>query len=40
MMVQDILQIAFFHKYDRTVRQMVEAAHSGKQNIAEASMAS
>lgn len=30
----------FFHKYDRTVEQMVQAARSGKQNIAEASMAS
>ena len=30
----------FFHKYDRTVGQMVQAARSGKQNIAEASMAS
>jgi four helix bundle suffix protein len=30
----------FFHKYDRTVDQMVQAARSGKQNIAEASMAS
>lgn len=30
----------FFHKYDRTVSQMVQAARSGKQNIAEASMAS
>src|SRR5690606_32881155 len=29
----------FFHKYDRTVGQMVQAARSGKQNIAEASMA-
>jgi four helix bundle suffix protein len=30
----------FFTKYDRTVGQMVQAARSGKQNIAEASMAS
>jgi four helix bundle suffix protein len=30
----------FFHKYDRTISQMVQAARSGKQNIAEASMAS
>src|SRR5690606_34036022 len=30
----------FFRKYDRTVDQMVQAARSGKQNIAEASMAS
>lgn len=30
----------FFHKYDRTAGQMVQAARSGKQNIAEASMAS
>ncbi|MFW6351042.1 MAG: four helix bundle suffix domain-containing protein [Bacteroidota bacterium] len=30
----------FFHKYDRTIGQMVQAARSGKQNIAEASMAS
>lgn len=30
----------FFHKYDRTVAQMVQAARSGKQNIAEGSMAS
>lgn len=30
----------FFHKYDRTLGQMVQAARSGKQNIAEASMAS
>lgn len=30
----------FFHKYDRTVGQMVQAARSGKQNIVEASMAS
>jgi four helix bundle suffix protein len=30
----------FFHPYDRTVGQMVQAARSGKQNIAEASMAS
>jgi four helix bundle suffix protein len=30
----------FFHKYDRTIEQMVQAARSGKQNIAEASMAS
>lgn len=30
----------FFHKYDRTIDQMVQAARSGKQNIAEASMAS
>ncbi len=29
----------FFSKYDRTVDQMVQAARSGKQNIAEASMA-
>ncbi|RYZ23721.1 MAG: four helix bundle protein [Chitinophagaceae bacterium] len=30
----------FFGKYDRTVDQMVQAARSGKQNIAEGSMAS
>jgi four helix bundle suffix protein len=30
----------FFHKYDRTVSQMVQAARSGKQNIAEGSVAS
>lgn len=30
----------YFRKYDRTVDQMVQAARSGKQNIAEASMAS
>lgn len=30
----------FFGKYDRTVDQMVRAARSGKQNIAEGSMAS
>ncbi|MCW5912041.1 MAG: four helix bundle suffix domain-containing protein [Cyclobacteriaceae bacterium] len=30
----------FFNKYDRTVGQMVQAARSGKQNIAEASVAS
>ena len=30
----------FFSKFDRTVDQMVQAARSGKQNIAEASMAS
>jgi len=30
----------FFKKYDRTVDQMVQAARSGKQNIAEGSMAS
>ena len=30
----------FFHPYDRTVEQMVQAARSGKQNIVEASMAS
>lgn len=30
----------FFHKYDRTIGQMVQAARSGKQNIAEASLAS
>ena len=30
----------FLHKYDRTVGQMVQAARSGKQNIAEGSMAS
>lgn len=30
----------FFSKYDRTKSQMVQAARSGKQNIAEASMAS
>ncbi|WP_026954122.1 four helix bundle suffix domain-containing protein [Algoriphagus vanfongensis] len=30
----------FFHKYDRTVGQMVQAARSGKQNIVEGSMAS
>lgn len=29
----------FFKKYDRTIDQMVQAARSGKQNIAEASMA-
>ncbi|MDD3877136.1 MAG: four helix bundle suffix domain-containing protein [Bacteroidales bacterium] len=30
----------FFKKYDRTIDQMVQAARSGKQNIAEASMIS
>src|SRR5690554_3527585 len=30
----------FFNKYDKTIDQMVQAARSGKQNIAEASMAS
>jgi len=30
----------FFTKYDRTIDQMVHAARSGKQNIAEGSMAS
>ncbi len=30
----------FFKRYDRTIDQMVQAARSGKQNIAEASMAS
>ncbi|HEU5148065.1 MAG TPA: four helix bundle suffix domain-containing protein [Chryseosolibacter sp.] len=30
----------FFDKYDRTVGQMLQAARSGKQNIAEGSMAS
>lgn len=30
----------FFNKYDRTIDQMVQAARSGKQNIAEGSMAS
>jgi four helix bundle suffix protein len=30
----------FFDKYDRTIGQMVQAARSGKQNIAEASLAS
>ena len=30
----------FFGKYDRTIDQMVQAARSGKQNIAEASVAS
>ncbi|EON78907.1 hypothetical protein ADIS_0804 [Lunatimonas lonarensis] len=30
----------FFHRYDRTIGQMVQAARSGKQNIAEGSMAS
>ncbi len=30
----------FFQKYNRTIDQMVQAARSGKQNIAEASMAS
>jgi four helix bundle suffix protein len=30
----------FFNRYDRTIGQMVQAARSGKQNIAEASMAS
>ena len=30
----------FFNKYDRTIDQMVQAARSGKQNIAEASVAS
>lgn len=29
-----------FNKYDRTIDQMLQAARSGKQNIAEASMAS
>lgn len=30
----------FFQKFDRTIDQMIQAARSGKQNIAEASMAS
>ncbi|MBN2813419.1 MAG: four helix bundle protein [Bacteroidales bacterium] len=30
----------FFNKFDRTIGQMVQAARSGKQNIAEGSMAS
>jgi four helix bundle suffix protein len=30
----------FYRKTDRTIEQMVQAAHNGKQNIAEASMAS
>jgi four helix bundle suffix protein len=30
----------FYEKFDRTIDQMVQAARSGKQNIAEASMAS
>ena len=30
----------FFKKFDRTIDQMLQAARSGKQNIAEASMAS
>lgn len=30
----------FFHKYNRNIDQMVQAARSGKQNIAEGSMAS
>jgi len=30
----------FYSKFDRTIDQMVQAARSGKQNIAEASMAS
>lgn len=30
----------FFRKFDRTIDQMVQSARSGKQNIAEASMAS
>lgn len=30
----------FFKKYDRTIDQMIQAARSGKQNIAEASMVS
>ncbi|MFP5040943.1 hypothetical protein [Parasediminibacterium sp. JCM 36343] len=30
----------FFQKYDTTIGQMVQATRSGKQNIAEASMAS
>lgn len=30
----------FFQKYDRTIDQMVQASRSGKQNIAEASIAS
>ena len=30
----------FYRKFDRTIDQMVQAARSGKQNIAEASMAS
>ena len=30
----------YFSKYDRTKEQMIQAARSGKQNIAEASMAS
>lgn len=31
---------SYFHKYDRTIDQMVQAARSGKQNIIEGSMAS
>ena len=30
----------YFHPYDRTIDQMVQAARSGKQNILEGSMAS
>ena len=30
----------FFKKYDRTIEQMVQAARSGKQNIAEGSVVS
>ena len=30
----------FLKKYDRTIDQMIQAARSGKQNIAESSMAS
>lgn len=32
--------VRYFRKYDRTIDHMVQAARSGKQNIAEASMAS
>ena len=31
---------SYFHKYDRTIDQMVQTARSGKQNIIEGSMAS
>lgn len=30
----------YFHKFDRTIDQMIQAARSGKQNIIEGSMAS
>lgn len=40
MMVRFISASVFFHKYDRTIDQMVQGARSGKQNIVESSIAS